>query len=122
MCCLGEVTYPTPLEDVPETMGYYPKPGGGWLPKPTCVNAFQVPGDATTEGDGDDAMTVFRGSSVSTDLLGVHSITTAGQTTTHSGGLLFKGNADGRDSSFKGACDDACHSMFGGFNPACFGS
>lgn len=129
MCCLGEMAYPTPLLDMPETLGWYPKPGSdSWLPKPTCVNAFEVPGTAETEiveGGGEDGedlkITVFKGSSVAT-VNGTHQITTSGKTTNHAGSLLFKGNADGRDSSFKGACDDACHSMYGGFNPACFGS
>lgn len=86
------------------------------------MNAFEVPGAAVTEGSGDDAMTVFKGSLVVTGADGVHTITTRGKPTNHTGSLLFRGNAAGRDSSFKGACDDACHSMYGGFNPACFGS
>eukprot|EP00746_Dinoflagellata_sp_MGD_P154239 gnl/MRDRNA2_/MRDRNA2_84715_c1_seq1.p1 gnl/MRDRNA2_/MRDRNA2_84715_c1~~gnl/MRDRNA2_/MRDRNA2_84715_c1_seq1.p1 ORF type:complete len:731 (+),score=131.02 gnl/MRDRNA2_/MRDRNA2_84715_c1_seq1:279-2195(+) len=121
MCCLGEVTYPVPLPDFPETMGYFPKPGGGWMPKPTCVNPFEVPGETVWEGEGDDKMQVWKGASVSTNGT-QHTIIDGGKTTFHTGSLLFKGNAGGRDSTFKGGCDDGCHSMYGGFNPACFGS
>lgn len=123
MCCLGTMTYPMPVASMPDTMGFYPKPGGGWLPKPTCVNPFTVPGEAVWEGSGKKKTTVFKGSTVAYGAGGSYVVTTPGQATVnHSGSLLFKGNAAGRDSSFKGACDDACHSMFGGFNPACFGS
>ena len=124
MCCLGSVTFPPTGSAFPQNNGWYPKPGGGDIPKPTCVNPYTVPGQgssmfvAGTNGADDFYTTKWTGSTVT----GTFGAWTIDGTTTHSGSLLFAGNGDGRDSSFKGGCDDACHGMFGGFNPACFGS
>ena len=127
MCCLGRVEYPEPGSNDPllSEEEYYPKPGGGFYPKPTCVDAFTVPGHGEMDGepDDDDKKYYFRSSaSVATNADGSYAISMDGTTHTHSGSLLFEGIADGRDSTFKGGCDDTCHAMFGGFNGACFGT
>ena len=127
MCCLGTVAYPEPGTDDPllSEEEWYPKPGGGFYPQPTCVNAFTVPGHGEMDGepDDDDKKYFFRSpASVAANTDGSYNITVDGTTFTHTGSLLFKGIADGRDSTFKGGCDDTCHAMMGGFNSACFGS
>jgi len=129
MCCVGTVTFPMTGSGFPENNGWYPKPAGGWLPQPTCMNPFTVSGDVSTEllegtdGADDRYITTWAGSAVTMNSFGNWTITSGGVTTDHVGSLLFKGNGDGRNSlGFKGGCDDACHGMMGGFNPVCFGS
>uniref|UniRef100_A0A7S4SEV0 Uncharacterized protein n=1 Tax=Alexandrium monilatum TaxID=311494 RepID=A0A7S4SEV0_9DINO len=118
MCCLGSVSYPIPVKSKPETYGYYPKPGGGWYPKPTCDNAFVVPGEVVKN----DGQVVWQGSSVLTHgpQAGNHTITSPGSAAvSHIGSLLFKGNSSGGDSSINGGCMDVCMAMHGGFHPSC---
>eukprot|EP00401_Gymnodinium_catenatum_P036138 CAMPEP_0117477096 /NCGR_PEP_ID=MMETSP0784-20121206/10648_1 /TAXON_ID=39447 /ORGANISM="" /LENGTH=759 /DNA_ID=CAMNT_0005271391 /DNA_START=44 /DNA_END=2323 /DNA_ORIENTATION=- len=125
MCCLGyPLEYPTPTNSKPETLGYYPKPGGGWLPRVVCKNALEVPGEVeVTDGPqvGGETTKVYtwkgtlvQGNSSSGFTVGALK---------HNGSLLFKGNPAGQDSSYAGDCSNVCHSMFGvPFNPACLQS
>ncbi|CAE7232642.1 AZG1 [Symbiodinium natans] len=119
MCCLGSVSYPEPAAGGLE---WYPKPGGGFYPKPTCDNPFTVPGEGKlTETDGVRTYTFESTASVSHSG-GVFTITNGGTSQTHSGSLYWQGIAAGRDSTFKGGCQDTCMHMLGGFDPMCFGS
>ena len=129
MCCLGGVTFPPTGTAFPDNNGWYPKPGGGDIPKPTCVNPFTIEGTPSTtlvQGtDGaDDFFTVsWDGMTVVENGFMNYTITAKDGTVTHHGGsLYYPGDSDGRNSMFKGACNEVCHGMFGGFNPSCFGS
>ena len=134
VCCLGEVQYPKTFN-----ADFYPTPGGGTgrtevgMPKPTCMNAFDVVGKSGTKlikgvagvGTGDDYYTsTWVGSSVVMNSFGNWTITAPdGTVHTHMGSLSFKGNGDGRNGlgNVAGGCTETCHLMHGGFNPACFG-
>mmetsp|Transcript_15640 Transcript_15640/g.36908 ORF Transcript_15640/g.36908 Transcript_15640/m.36908 type:complete len:739 (-) Transcript_15640:318-2534(-) len=119
MCCLGSVSYTEPSAGGVE---WYPKPGGGYYPKPTCENPYTVPGKGKME-ETDSGVSFSWDSTASVALSnGVYTITNAGSSVNHTGSLYFEGIAAGRDSSFNGGCTDTCHAMMGGFNPACFGT
>ena len=119
MCCLGSVSYTEPSAGGVE---WYPKPGGGYYPKPTCENPYTVPGQGKME-ETDSGVSFSWDSTASVALSnGVYTITNAGSSVNHTGSLYFEGIAAGRDSSFNGGCTDTCHAMMGGFNPACFGT
>ncbi|KAL9138944.1 Permease GhxP/GhxQ family [Amphidinium carterae] len=126
MCCLGTVVYPEPNSPDPmlTVEDWYPKPGGGFYPKPTCVDAFPVPGHGEMIGDPDDVdkSYAFRSDATVTGGPGAFNITMGGTVHQHSGSILFEGISEGRDSTFQGGCPDTCHAMMGGFNPACFGA
>ncbi|CAE7344030.1 AZG1 [Symbiodinium sp. CCMP2456] len=110
MCCLGSVSYTEPAAGGVE---WYPKPGGGYYPKPTCENPYTVPGKGKME-ETDSGVSFMWDSTASVALSnGVYTITNAGSSVNHTGS---------RDSSFNGGCTDTCHAMMGGFNPACFGT
>ena len=117
MCCLGTVSYTEPA------MGgeaWYPKPGGGDYPKPTCENAYTVPGfGKMTSTDAGISFSWESTASVSyAD--GNYTIANGGTSQNHTGSLYFEGISAGRDSSFNGGCTDTCHAMMGGFNAVCF--
>ncbi|CAE7210156.1 AZG1 [Symbiodinium sp. CCMP2592] len=119
MCCLGSVSYTEPSAGGVE---WYPKPGGGFYPKPTCENPYTVPGEGKME-ETDSGVSFSWDSTASVALSnGVYTITNGGSSVNHTGSLYFQGIAAGRDSSFNGGCTDTCHAMMGGFNPACFGT
>mmetsp|Transcript_22852 Transcript_22852/g.40245 ORF Transcript_22852/g.40245 Transcript_22852/m.40245 type:complete len:714 (+) Transcript_22852:46-2187(+) len=119
MCCLGTVSYTEPAAGGVE---WYPKPGGGMYPKPECENAYTVPGYGEMEETDDGNVYRFVSSASVSAGLGYYIITEGNTATNHTGSLYYQGVAAGRDSTFKGGCDDTCHQMMGGFNPACFGS
>ena len=119
MCCLGSVTFPDPATGGVE---WYPKPGGGFYPKPTCMDPYTVPGKGKmTTTDSGPSFSWESSASVSY-ANGAYLITNGGSTVNHTGSIYFEGIAEGRDSSFNGGCTDTCHAMMGGFNPACFGT
>eukprot|EP00439_Symbiodinium_sp_Y106_P066693 s1084_g10.t3 len=119
MCCLGSVTFPDPAAGGVE---WYPKPGGGFYPKPTCMDPYTVPGKGKmTSTDSGPSFSWESSASVSY-ANGAYLITNGGSTVNHTGSIYFEGIAAGRDSSFNGGCTDTCHAMMGGFNPACFGT
>ncbi|CAE7477882.1 unnamed protein product [Symbiodinium natans] len=117
MCCLGSVSY---VEPVNGAAGWYPKPGGGFYPKPTCENPYTVPGYGQMESTETGPSVSFVSSASVSVANGVYTITEGASSTNHTGSLYFQGVAAGRDSTFKGGCPDACHAMMGGFNPICF--
>eukprot|EP00439_Symbiodinium_sp_Y106_P086055 s14_g31.t1 len=119
MCCLGSVTYPDPAAGGVE---WYPKPGGGFYPKPTCMDPYTVPGKGKMESTDSGPSFSFESSASVAYANGVYTITNGGSSINHTGSIYFEGIAAGRDSSFNGGCTDTCHAMMGGFNPACFGT
>ena len=119
MCCLGSVTFPDPAAGGVE---WYPKPGGGFYPKPTCMDPYTVPGKGKMESTDSGPSFSFESSASVSYANGVYTITNGGSSVNHTGSIYFEGIAAGRDSSFNGGCTDTCHAMMGGFNPACFGT
>ena len=119
MCCLGSVSYPEPAAGGVE---WYPKPGGGYYPKPTCDNPFTVPGAGKLTVTDNVRTYTFESTASVSHTGGVFTITNGGTSQTHSGSLYWQGIAEGRDSTFKGGCQDSCMHMLGGFDPMCFGA
>ena len=104
MCCLGSVSYTEPSNGGVE---WYPKPGGGFYPKPTCENPFTVPGYGEMETTDAGSSFRFVSSASVSSANGVYTITDGASSRNHSGSLYFEGIAAGRDSSFKGGCTPA---------------
>ena len=78
---------------------------------------------AGTDGADDAFISGWEGMTVVENGFMNYTITAKDGTVTHHGGsLYYPGDSDGRNSMFKGACNEVCHNMFGGFNPSCFGS